>query len=337
MLYRTSTSSAGEGAQRSVDIIYIYKASPDELPQALWDKAYGDDPPAGSVDVRGRAPCRKTHKDVKKCLQLEMVGQSDACPAPFQQFAGMQQGYPAMQQLMQQMPGGVGQFLMHQALMQQQMQQQMQQLMVMMGARADTSQGNTMTGSSGLGSTMPGLERPTPRRKSLAAIADAPDDDTPSDSQGHSGTSDSQGTADGLPQQQPAMPVAEHIAAMQKAMQAKGGAGPTAPPAKGNVAGTDTAKAKAKAKGKCKATGKAKAQNAGTTAKKRPAAASNAAADFPTPSSEEAAKYSSRASYTSKYSHGIKKLCLDRGMKLADAKANASKYVKLAGAAWDSM
>ena len=132
-------------------------------------------------------------------------------------------------------------------------------------------------------------------------------------------TDDSQaGTGDqeeDLPEQQEPVAADAHVAAMHAAMQA---------PMK---------VLKRPASSKSKAAPKKPASNA----LKRPASAGTTMPELPEPYTGEVKNYSSRASYTSKYSHGTKKLCVDHGIPLEDARKIASGYVKKAGSVWDKV
>ena len=116
-----------------------------------------------------------------------------------------------------------------------------------------------------------------------------------------------------IPAPRAAIPADQHIADMRAAL----------------CAATATPVTVPKTAGKTKPKGKAKA-----SVLKRPSA-SLSLSDLPMPFAGEVSKYSSRGSYTSKYSHGTKKFLINAGLSHEEACEKASTVSKRAGAIWD--
>jgi hypothetical protein len=72
------------------------------------------------------------------------------------------------------------------------------------------------------------------------------------------------------------------------------------------------------------------------TIMKRPASTVRAHMDLPTPSKDEARRFATRGSYTSKYSHETRKAAIKAGHTPDEAKDLASKAYKAAAKVWDS-
>jgi hypothetical protein len=125
MMIAYAACQRGEKFTKVVDPIFSYPTSPGELPEALWNSAYCNDPPhaiaaGGHIDVRRSSKAVKTASSAFVSvsrpaapiqLNLGSSGSNNAMPQTIQDFMAnsfQQMFQQQIKTMMQNMMGGMG-------------------------------------------------------------------------------------------------------------------------------------------------------------------------------------------------------------------------------------